>query len=351
MERSTQDALSSESALARRISLQMEDIERSPVVRVPVNSLVTTGSPRLEGEDAQHVRTLADSGAALPPIVVHMPSRTVIDGMHRLRAAMLRGEKEIEAHFFHGTEIDMFVLSVTANIQHGLPLSQQDRMTAAEHIFVAHPEWSDRMVAIVVGLSGKKVAALRRRVAGDVPQPAVRIGRDGRARPVDGTVGRERAAELLAGDPYASLRKIARAAGISPATAADVRDRLRRGDDPVPARYAVKAPRPLPDKPLEPPVPPKQLSTEAASKLAATFERLRKDPSLRLTEAGRTLLRMFDACQAVIRHEKTIKQGLPAHRLALTAELSNGYAQILQSFAAQLWELQSVEAAETESVG
>ncbi|MGP4029219.1 hypothetical protein [Actinomadura sp. 3N407] len=306
---------------------------------------MTSGSPRLEGEDAQHVRTLAESGATLPPIVVHMPSRTVIDGMHRLRAAMLRGEKAIDAHYFHGTETDMFVLSVTANIQHGLPLSQQDRMTAAERIFVTHPEWSDRMVAIVVGLSGKKVAALRRRMADDIPQPTVRIGRDGRARPVDGAVGRERAAELLASDPYASLRKIARAAGISPATAADVRDRIRRGDDPIPARHAVKTRR------AEPFDTPEQPSTEAVSELAATFERLRKDPSLRLTDAGRTLLRMFDACQAVIRHEETIKRGLPAHRLALTAELSHGYAQILQSFAAGLRELQTSQMAESERVG
>ncbi|MFD0690829.1 ParB/RepB/Spo0J family partition protein [Actinomadura fibrosa] len=306
---------------------------------------MTTGSPRLEGEDAQHVRTLAESGAKLPPIVVHMPSRTVIDGMHRLRAAMLRGETAIDAHYVHGTEADMFVLSVTANIQHGLPLSQQDRMTAAERIFVTRPEWSDRMVAVVVGLSGKKVAALRRRLADEIPQPAVRIGRDGRTRPVDGAIGRERAAELLASDPYASLRQIARAAGISPTTAADVRDRIRRGDDPIPARHAVRA---RPAKPLD---PPEQPTTEVVSELSATFERLRRDPSLRLTEAGRTLLRMFDACQAVISHEETIKQGLPAHRLALTADLSHGYAQILQSFAARLRELQTSQMAESEGVG
>ncbi|MEU2424153.1 hypothetical protein ABZ619_24550 [Streptomyces sp. NPDC007851] len=37
-------------------------------------------------------------------------------------------------------------------------------------------------------------------------------------------------------EPEASLRHIARQAGISPATVADVRRRLQRGDDPVPSR-------------------------------------------------------------------------------------------------------------------
>ncbi|WP_329521738.1 ParB N-terminal domain-containing protein [Spirillospora sp. NBC_01491] len=319
---------------------------------MPIDSLATSASPRLDGEDAQHVRALAESDAALPPIVVHIPSRRVIDGMHRLRAAILRGAEDIEARLFHGTETDGFLLSVTANIQHGHPLSQEDRMTAAERIFDLHPEWSDRMVAIVVGLSGKKVAALRRRVAAHVPQPAVRIGRDGRSRPVDRAAGRERAATLLASDPHASLRQIARAAGISPATAADVRARIRRGEDPIPARCAAKAKSPVPGARLEAGGPaPKPPSTDALSELTATFERLRRDPSLRFTDAGRTLLRMFDACQDVVRHEETIKKGLPPHRLTLTAELSRAYAEILQSFAAELRELQSSQMAKSESVG
>ncbi|TMR04970.1 transcriptional regulator [Actinomadura soli] len=299
-------------------------------------------SPRVDGEDAEHVRMLAESGAAMPPILVHLPSRRVIDGMHRLRAAMLRGEEEIEARFFHGTEADVFVLSVAANIRNGLPLSQKDRVAAAERIFVGHPEWSDRMVALVVGLSAKRVGALRREGAGHVLQPAVRIGRDGRARPVDGAAGRERAAKLLASDPDASLRKIARAAGISPATVADVRDRIHRGEDPVPARRAAKPGRPRADEGLEVcGTAPEDAPAKVISNLTAVVERLRRDPSLRHTDAGRTLLRMFDACQAVVRDEEAIKKGLPPHRLDLMAELSHACAQVLRSFAGELRELRS----------
>jgi ParB-like chromosome segregation protein Spo0J len=338
-------SLSSENALVRHLSLQQERIERSAVARAPIASLLTSASPRLEGEDAEHVRTLAESGGALPPIVVHLPSRTVIDGMHRLRAAMLRGEKDIEVRFFHGSDTDVFLLSVAANIQHGLPLTQKDRVAAAERIFVSHSEWSDRMVAIVVGLSGKKVAALRRKLAGDTPQPAVRIGRDGRSRPVDGTAGRERAAKLIAGDPNASLRQIAREAGISPATAADVRDRIRRGEPPTPVRRTAQASRTVAPGQREP-------LAKLIAEPEAIFERLRKDPSLRFSDVGRTLLRMFDACQAVVRDEEVIRKGLPPHCLALLSELSNGYATVLRSFATGLDQLQSGQSAETrQSVG
>ncbi|MDN3353574.1 ParB N-terminal domain-containing protein [Actinomadura sp. DC4] len=338
-------SLSRDNALARHLSLQQERIERSIIAKVPIASLLTTASPRLEGEDAEHIRTLADSGGTLPPIVVHLPSRTVIDGMHRLRAAMLRGEKDIEARFFHGSETDVFPLSVAANIQHGLPLSHKDRVAAAERIFVSHPEWSDRMVAIVVGLSGKKIAALRRQLAGDMPQPAVRIGRDGRSRPVDGTVGRERAARLIESDPNASLRQIARAAGISPATAADVRDRIRRGEAPIPVRRTAQPHRAAAPEQAEP-------LAKLIAEPTAIFERLRKDPSLRFSEVGRTLLRMFDACQAVVRDEEVIKKGLPPHCLALLSELSSAYATVLQSFATGLDQLQSGQPVEThESVG
>lgn len=52
-------------------------------------------------------------------------------------------------------------------------------------------------------------------------------------------------------------------------------------------------------------------SITVIAELVTGFERLRRDPSLRFTEAGRALLRMFEACLAVVRHEETIKKGLP----------------------------------------
>jgi hypothetical protein len=62
---------------------------------VPILRLAPADSPRLLGEDAEHVRMLADAGTDLPPILVHRRTPRVIDGMHRLRAAHLRGDTHI----------------------------------------------------------------------------------------------------------------------------------------------------------------------------------------------------------------------------------------------------------------
>lgn len=97
---------------------------------------------------------------------------------------------------------------------------------------------------------------------------------------------------------------------------------------------------------------PMASSTKVISELITGFERLRRDPSLRFTEAGRTLLRMFEACLTVVRHEETIKKGLPPHCLSSMAELSHAYASIRKSFAAELQQLETAHSAEgCESFG
>ena len=204
---------------------------------VPVADLQPADSPRLVGEDPEHIRVLAEPGRALPPVLVHHPTMRVIDGMHRVSAARLRGEETIEVVFFDGTDEDAFVLAVRANVAHGLPLSYADREAAVARIVVSHPDWSDRAIAATTGLAPRTVAAVRSRIVG-LPQDTARVGRDGRVRPLDSTTGRRTASRLIAAFPDASLREIARAAGISPATVRDVRERIRRGEDPVPARRA-----------------------------------------------------------------------------------------------------------------
>src|SRR5262249_43856292 len=109
-----------------------------PCRRVPVGSLLPADSPRVGGERLDHVRALADAAVDLPPILVHRPSMRVIDGMHRLRAAQLRGERTIEVQFFDGSDDLVFVAAVQANISHGLPLSRADRQAAAVRILTSH---------------------------------------------------------------------------------------------------------------------------------------------------------------------------------------------------------------------
>src|SRR5438128_1449366 len=86
-----------------------------PKVIVEISSLLPADSPRLAGEDTEHARTLAETGEDLPPILVHRPTMRIIDGMHRLRAAVLRGESQIEVYFFDGNTDAAFVLAVESN--------------------------------------------------------------------------------------------------------------------------------------------------------------------------------------------------------------------------------------------
>ncbi len=208
------------------------------VAAVPVLALRPADSPRLNGEDKSHIVRLAETETSLPPILVDRRTMRVIDGMHRLMAASLLGRETIDVIFFDGNETDVFLRAVQENITHGLPLSQADRRAAAERIITSHPHLSDRAIGHSAGLAAKTVAAIRKSSSDEIPQSNARVGRDGKVRPLDSGAGRRRAAELLAQQPDASLRDVARAAGISPATVLDVRKRLERGESPVPGKPA-----------------------------------------------------------------------------------------------------------------
>ncbi|WP_246238322.1 ParB/RepB/Spo0J family partition protein [Acrocarpospora corrugata] len=282
-------------------------------------------SPRLAGEDADHLIRLAGLETALPPILVHRQTMRVIDGMHRLRAAAMRGQDTIEVRFFDGSEADAFVRAVQENVAHGLPLSLADRKAAAERIIASHPMLSDRAIAACAGLAAKTVGAVRRRSNADSPQsnqPGRRLGVDGRVRPLDGGDGRRRASEVIAANPDASIREIARAAGVSLGTAHDVRHRLLRGADPE------RPPRP----PRKPPAPPRPEPKDSPSIL----QTLRKDPSLRLTDPGRELLRLLHSRSIAVGDWRDLVDAVPAHCADSVAQLARDCAEAWGQFASEL---------------
>lgn len=292
-------------------------------VRVPIASLLAADSPRLSGENIEHARALAELGAALPPIIVHRTSLRVIDGMHRLRAAMLSKQHDIEVLFFDGDETDAFVIAVKANIAHGLPLSLADRTAAATRILRSHPHWSDRMIATTAGLSPRTVGAIRLRCCSteDNSQPNIRVGQDGRIRPVNGAEGRRIAGKFVADNPDATLRTIAKAAGVSLGTARDVRERIRRGHDPT-----------LPEQPdgkirkYEAPHDNILRSIPARPRMS-TLLSLRRDPSLRFTETGRILLRLLDANTIDPEMWLRLIDNVPSHCASMVADMARGCAE------------------------
>ncbi|MEU9254967.1 ParB N-terminal domain-containing protein [Streptomyces sp. NPDC048270] len=298
------------------------------VVEVPVGALLAADSPRVVRVDESHAQGLAHSGRTLPPLLVHRGSMRIIDGTHRLRAAVLRGQDTVPVTYFDGSAEDAFVLSVEANISHGLPLTHAERTAAALRILRSHPDWSDRGIAQRTGLAAKTVGSLRRR-DGPAPDPPGRVGQDGRIRPADPVRGREAAARLLAGRPTASLRQIAREAGIAPSTVRDVRRRIGEGADPVPAvqRRAGNAPAPAPA-----PVP----ARGRGQPLPVLVTSLCKDPLLRLSEAGRLLLRMLDLQVSGLRQWERIVAAIPPYRAETAAAAAAQCARDWQELSEEL---------------
>ncbi|HEU5471314.1 MAG TPA: ParB N-terminal domain-containing protein [Actinophytocola sp.] len=302
---------------------------------IPLDALRPADSPRLVGEDDEHIRVLAEPDRALPPILVHRASMRVIDGMHRLGAARLRGQQTIEVIFFDGSEDDAFVLAVQANVAHGLPLSYADREAAVARIISSHPDWSDRAIAATTGLAARTVAAVRGRIVG-LPQETARVGRDGRVRPLDSTSGRRVAGRLIADFPEASLREIARTAGISPATVRDVRERLQRGEDPVPLRRPRNGRTARP--PVSEPVEPDRDEAErlAADQRDAILRSLERDPSLRFAESGHMVLRWLSRRVIAEEEWRELVAAVPAHSAYILAGLARRCAAEWIEFGKQL---------------
>ncbi|MEU7146058.1 ParB N-terminal domain-containing protein [Nocardia sp. NPDC046473] len=302
-------------------------------VLISISRLRPADSPRLSGEDPEHIRILTEAGSDAPPILVHRETMRVIDGMHRLRAAMARGDEEIIARFFEGDADTAFVLAVQANINHGLPLSFADRAAAARRIMISHPNWSDRAIAKTAGISPKSVSKVRARVLGEPSQVVERVGADGRERPPNSSPeGRLRAAELLAKSPDASLREIAKAAAISVSTVNDVRKRLDRGEDPVlpSQRGAGERTRSAPAMPN----PCRAKRLEALPKSGVTMlHELKRDPSLRFSEPGRHLLRTLHETFASATKWPELIGTVPDHQAHVVAELAEHFADQWREFA------------------
>lgn len=289
---------------------------------VPIDSLLSADSPRLSGVEEDHVYALAATDRELPPLLVHRDTMRVIDGMHRLHAARLNGQQEMRVHFFDGDEDDAFLMSVQLNVTHGLPLSLADRAAAAERILRGRPHLSDRMIANLAGLSAATVASVRTRATAHSWQSNVRLGKDGRVRPLSTAEGRRRAGEFINACPGASLRQIAAVSGISVGTARDVRERMRKGQPPE-----------LPSQRSEPPVPP---VVPLAVEVSTILDRLCRDPALRYNDQGRELLQWLRSHLVKAADLTAYVEAIPEHCAPVVAALAERYAQAWRSLAEEL---------------
>ncbi|WP_242439019.1 ParB/RepB/Spo0J family partition protein [Streptomyces sp. CB00455] len=296
----------------------------------------------------------------MPPILVHRPTMRIIDGSHRVAAAVLRGLDSVEVHYFDGPETDSFLRSVSANVAHGLPLSTPERKAAAERILSSHADMSDRAVATHTGLDAKTVAVIRRGSTEDVRRSNTRIGADGKAHPLDRTAERMRAAELMTNHPDLPLRAIVKETGLSLGTAHDVRQRLLRGEAPIPAPrrgagsggtgkrepsapvrvHATDAPD-RPDAVHAVAVPTRRAgpAPAGAGRTRTSLDMLRgltSDPSLRHSESGRQFLRWLHTHFVLDDAWRQQVDSVPPHSTATVAELALQCSHAWRRFAEEL---------------
>jgi ParB-like chromosome segregation protein Spo0J len=304
-------------------------VQPATTIEVVIDALRPADSLRSGGVDLAHVELLAQLGGPLPPIRVHRQTMRVIDGMHRLHAAVLRGNRTVDVVFFDGDETAAFLMAVEANTTHGLPLTLADRKAAAERIIAVCPAMSDRAIAATAGLSPKTVGVIRRRESTEAAPAEVRIGLDGRRRMVDGAEGRHTAQQILAERPNASLREIAEAAGVSPNTVRRVRMQMDEG-----------APDTVTPTPRQPALVDRTQRRSAPATgrkdLPTVLSELQRDPSLRLTEAGRSLLRWLVAHRIEEQDLRGVVGSVPPHCAEVVSAVAYRYAEGWRRLAEEL---------------
>lgn len=354
----------------------MSGIEQMPETDVQVSSLVPGFYLRQAGTDPAHIRLLADAAGTtrLPPILVQEGNYRIIDGMHRVEAAKLRGEATIRARLVDCTDGEALVLAIKSNVLHGLPLSKADRISGAKRVLAAHADWSDRAVAEISGLSAKTIASLRNRATNDLQFRGKRLGRDGRRRPLSAAEGRRRAAAYIGAHPEAPLREVAREADVSLGTVHDVRERLRRGWDcaaqergrqlaMAPVRPADGRSAPVPAGPLsqsslsQSPLAPSPLSPSALSPSPLAPSQLRArigrnsqqplawptisaklagDPALKYTDGGRAFLRWMAARSTKADEWREFIDAIPMHWLRDVSQVAETMSAEWREFAERL---------------
>ena len=200
--------------------------------QVALGSLTEAQGLRVGGLDPGHVGVLAELGGRWPPVLVWGPDNQIVDGYHRVAAARKLGLKSLEVEWFEGPAEATLIEAIRRNAKHGLPLTLRDRSGAAERVLSQQPQWSDRRIGLLCGLTAKTVARIRLERGGqcaEIPEHAARVGIDGRVRPSRPNESRRRVLRALEQNPHGSLRSIASIAEVSPETVRKVRRALQEG--------------------------------------------------------------------------------------------------------------------------
>ncbi|MGR8007416.1 hypothetical protein [Streptomyces hypolithicus] len=149
------------------------------------------------------------------------------------------------------------------------------------------------------------------------------------------------AAEVIRQNPAASLREIARRAGISVGTARDVRYRLDQGRPAVPGSRRSDGPAGTADPTATRlPAPDEDRSGRGAApdlaRRITLFHGLRNDPSLRLSESGRLVLHRLHTQLRTTEEWRRLAPTIPLHGRSAVADILSACADDLKGMAQEL---------------
>ena len=156
------------------------------LVEVPTDAVDRRPSdwPRL-ATDEDRVAYFREIFDELPPIVVEAETNRLIDGWHRLEAALALGRGMIAAEAVAAPPHGILAASLGYAARAAKPLTRTERRRAIELLLQEEPGRSDRWLASIAGASAATVAAVRAEleVRGRLAAADQRLGRDGRERP------------------------------------------------------------------------------------------------------------------------------------------------------------------------
>jgi hypothetical protein len=96
----------------------------------------------------------------LPPVTVYEIGGTLVlaDGHHTLAAARRLGQDEIKVEVRQGTLSDALEHAAICNLKHPKSLTQRERCRAIYRLRHLHPEWTQEMLAEMIGISTGSVS-------------------------------------------------------------------------------------------------------------------------------------------------------------------------------------------------
>ena len=197
---------------------------------------------KLDEENLKDFIEALERGDEFPPIIVFRirGSLYIVDGHHRLQAALKAGHTEILAVVHDGTWHDAVRAALAANKKHGIRLSAEDRAAAVLLATKELPGESTRAIAELCGISHRTVGRVLLKSRGALPHVRKMIqGRDGKQYPARPPRPRH---ETSRPEPAAAIGTPAEDKPIAPIP-----------DDPSPVSTGAPAPvTPIPEASLHP---------------------------------------------------------------------------------------------------